>query len=204
MAIKAYVRCSTNETRQDLDRQVKEIRDAVGKDAHIDFYKEFEHGDAAVKKELNKLFADIQSGDTIIVTEVSRLSRSTKQLCSLIDTVREKRLCLRIIGSVTIDCRNGEIDPMTKAFLQMAGVFAELELSMTSARIKSGLANRRAKGQTLGRPVLTMDTLPDVFFKHLPLFREKKISKTEFARLVDVSRPTLDKYIGIVDVATGK
>lgn len=204
MSIKAYVRCSTNETKQDLNRQVKDIQNAVGKDTHVDFYHEFEHGDSAVKKELDKLFADALPGDTVIVTEVSRLSRSTKQLCSLIDTVREKRLCLRILGSVTIDCRNGEMDPMTKAFLQMAGVFSELELSMTRARVRSGVANARAKGKVLGRPVLTMDTLPDAFFKHLPLFRDKKITKTEFARMIDVSRPTLDKYIDIVDVATSK
>ena len=72
MAIKAYVRCSTNETKQDLDRQVREIETSCGKDTHIDFYKEFEHGDSAIKKELNKLFEDAREGDTIITTEVSR------------------------------------------------------------------------------------------------------------------------------------
>ena len=64
MAIKAYVRCSTNESKQDLDRQAREIQKAVGADTHIDFYKEFEHGDSVVKKELNKLFEDAQAGDT--------------------------------------------------------------------------------------------------------------------------------------------
>ena len=53
-----------------------------------------------------------QAGDTIITLEVSRLSRSTQQLCELIDIIREKRLCLVIMGSITIDCRNGEMDAM--------------------------------------------------------------------------------------------
>ena len=199
MAIKAYVRCSTNESKQDLDRQVREIEASLGKDAHIDFYKEFEHGDSAVKKELNKLFEDAREGDTIITTEVSRLSRSTKQLCEIIDLVKEKRLCLRILGSITIDCRNGKIDPMTEAFLTMAGVFAQLELSMIRERVKSGMENAKAKGKVIGRPVLTRDSLPDVFYKHYPLYAGKQINKKEFASLIGVSRPTLDKYLEIAE-----
>lgn len=202
MAIKAYVRCSTNESKQDLDRQVREIEASLGKDTHIDFYKEFEHGDSAVKKELNKLFEDAREGDTIITTEVSRLSRSTKQLCEIIDLVKEKRLCLRILGSITIDCRNGKIDPMTEAFLTMAGVFAQLELSMIRERVKSGMLNAKEKGKVLGRPVLTRDTLPDAFYKHYPLFKSKTINKKEFASLINVSRPTLDKYLSIAEGET--
>jgi hypothetical protein len=53
----------------------------------------------------------------IITLEVSRLSRSTQQLCEIIDIIREKHLCLQIVGSITIDCRNGQTDPMSEAFL---------------------------------------------------------------------------------------
>ncbi len=199
MAVKAYVRCSTNESKQDLDRQVRDIQASCGKDTHIDFYKEFEHGDSAVKKELNKLFEEAQAGDTIITTEVSRLSRSTKQLCEIIDLVKEKSLCLQILGSITIDCRDGKIDPMTEAFLTMAGVFAQLELSMIRERVKSGMENAKAKGKVIGRPVLTRDSLPDVFYKHYPLYAGKQINKKEFASLIGVSRPTLDKYLEIAE-----
>lgn len=55
--------------------------------------------------------------------EVSRLARSTQQLCEIIDTVREKHLRLVIVGSITLDCRSGQPDPMSEAFLQMAGCF---------------------------------------------------------------------------------
>ena len=41
----------------------------------------------------------------------------------------------------TMDCRSGHADPMTKAFLQMAGVFSQLELAMIRARVRSGMAN---------------------------------------------------------------
>ena len=197
MAMKAYVRCSTNETKQDLERQVRDIQTSVG-DVHVDFYKEFEHGDSPVKAELNKLFNDALPGDTVIVTEVSRLSRSTKQLCEIIDLVKEKHLRLQILGSITIDCRDGKIDPMTQAFLTMAGVFAQLELDMIRDRIRSGIQNAKAKGKTLGRPALTCEQLPDAFFRHYHLYINKDISKKEYARLIGVSRPTLDKYLRII------
>ena len=113
--IYGYSRCSTNETKQDLQRQTRELKKAG---AAIVF-QEFEHGDAECKKELENLLTVAQAGDTIVTLEVSRLTRSTKQLCELVELVKEKHLCLQIIGSITIDCRNGELDPMTAAFLQM-------------------------------------------------------------------------------------
>lgn len=198
MSIKAYVRCSTNEGKQDLDRQARDIQRAIGSNIHIDFYKEFEHGDSVTKKELNKLFSEAQPGDTIVTTEVSRLSRSTKQLCEIIDTVKEKRLCLQILGSITIDCRDGHLDPMTEAFLTMAGVFAQLELAMTRERVRSGMENARAKGKRIGRPTLTREDLPEKFYKHYPLYIGKQINKKEFSDLVGVSRPTLDNYLKVI------
>ena len=109
-------------------------------------------------------------GDTIITMEVSRLSRSTQQLCEIIDIIRQKRLRLVIVGSITIDCRNGQTDPMSEAFLQMAGVFSQLELAMIRARVRSGMANAKAKGKKVGRPQTTKDDIPAVFYKYYPAF----------------------------------
>ena len=192
--IYGYARCSTSEDKQDLQRQIRELRAAGAEDVRA----EFEHGDSVLKLELDVLLRQVQPGDTIITAEVSRLSRSTKQLCGLIDLIKEKRICLQILNSVTIDCRSGNLDPMTKAFLQMAGVFSELELSMTRERVRSGMANARAKGVRLGRPLMTADDLPPELYRHYPLYVSKKINKVEFARLVNVSRPTLDKYLHIM------
>ena len=93
--IYGYARCSTNESKQDINRQIKELK-AAGADEVI---FEYEHGDAKTKKELQMLLQLAQARDTIITLEVSRLSRSTQQLCELIDIIREKRLCLVIMGS---------------------------------------------------------------------------------------------------------
>lgn len=189
-----YGRASTNESKQDISRQIRELK-AAGAD-QVMF--EYEHGDAAVKESLNALLSMAQEGDTIITLEVSRLSRSTQQLCQIIDIIKDKHLCLVIVGSITIDCRNGEIDPMSSAFLKMAGVFAELELQMIRARVKSGMANAKAKGKRIGRPETTAEDIPAIFFRHYPAYSSGTLNKAEFARVCDLSRPTIDKYLRIV------
>ena len=85
-----------------------------------------------------------------LTLEVPRLAGSTQQLCGILDTVREKCLRLVIIGSLTPDCREAKADPMREAFLQMAGVFSQLELAMIRTRVRSGMAS--AKGNQIGRP----------------------------------------------------
>ena len=190
-----YARCSTNETKQDIDRQVRELK-AAGAES---LFVEYEHGDTDEKKQLSLLLGQARPGDTIITTEVSRLSRSTKQLCEIIDRIQKQKLRLEIIGSITIDCRSGELDPMTKAFLQMSGIFAELELSMIRARVRSGMANARAKGAKIGRPQATVDDIPAVFLRHYPAYKKKQLNVSELARVCDLSRTTVYKYIDLLE-----
>lgn len=81
--IHGYARCSTNESKQDIDRQVRELKQAGAENIFL----EYEHGDAVVKCQLSSLLEQAQAGDTIITLEVSRLARSTKQLCEISVTV---------------------------------------------------------------------------------------------------------------------
>ncbi len=103
-----------------------------------------------------------------------------------------------IVGSIIIDCRNGQTDPMSEAFLQMAGVFAQLELAMIRARVKSGMQNAKAKGKKIGRPQTTKDDIPAVFYKHYPAFLAGKMNVSELARICGLSRPTVYKYLKMV------
>ena len=189
--IYGYARCSTNESKQDINRQIKELKAAGANEVIF----EYEHGDARTKKELNLLLELAKAGDTIITLEVSRLSRSTQQLCELIDIIREKRLRLVIMGSITIDCREGKADPMSEAFLQMAGVFSQLELAMIRARVKSGIENAKAKGKKIGRRPTTKEDIPSSFLKHYAIFMEGKMNVSELARVCGLSRPTVYKYM---------
>ena len=190
-----YSRCSTNETRQDINRQVRELKAAGAQQIFV----EYEHGDAKVKSQQQAMFAEAQAGDTIIVLEVSRLARSTQQLCEIIELVREKHLRLVIVGSITLDCRNGQADPMSEAFLQMAGVFSQLELAMIRARVRSGMENARAKGRQIGRPQVSKEDIPATFLRHYPAYKSKQLNVSELARVCDISRTTVYKYIGLLE-----
>lgn len=131
--------------------------------------------------------------------EVPRLARSTQQLCEIIDRVREKRLRLVIIGSITLDCREGRADPMSEAFLQMAGVFSQLELAMIRTRVRSGMENARAKGKQIGRPQLTADNIPAIILRHYPAYKNGQLNVSELARVCDLSRTTVYKYIDLLE-----
>lgn len=190
-----YARCSTNENRQDIDRQVRELKAAGAGEIFL----EYEHGDAAVKRQLSSLLEAAQPGDTIVTLEVSRLARSTRQLCEIIETVRQKRLRLNIVGSINVDCTHGEIDPMTNAFIQMSGVFAELELRIIRERVRSGMSNAKAKGAKIGRPPTTQDQIPAVFFRHYPAYKSGQLNASELARVCNLSRTTVYKYLAILE-----
>lgn len=145
MMIYGYARCSTNEKMQDINRQVRELKQQGATDTTI--YLEYESGMKADRAELKKLLSVVQSGDTILATEVSRITRSTKQLCDIIELAKNKHIKL-VLGTFIVDCSK-ELDPMTEGMLKMMGVFSELERNIISQRVKSGMENAKAKGKPL-------------------------------------------------------
>ena len=59
---------------------------------------------------------------------------------------------------------------MTKGMLMMWGVFAEMERDIISQRVKSGMANAKAKGKKIGRPEMTKEMLPDRFWRYYRMY----------------------------------
>lgn len=196
--IYGYARCSTNEERQDINRQKRELY-TLGVTDEKYIYWEYESGMKDDRTEFNKLLDIVSEGDTIATTEVSRLTRSTKHLCEILQTVKDKKLTLNIGGSFVVDCSKGELDPMTEGMIKMWGVFAEMERNIISQRVKSGMKNARAKGKQIGRPPITMDRLPDKFWKYYQKYQAGEINVSEFARLLKCSRVTIYKYLLMVE-----
>ena len=189
-----YARCSTTEDKQDINRQIRELK-AAGADEVV---FEYEHGDAVVKQLLQSLLDAAQEGDTIITLEVSRLTRSTQQLCEIVNIIKQKRLRLVIVGSITVDCRTGQIDPMSQAFIQMSAVFGELELSIIRARVRSGMQNAKAKGKKIGRPRVTREDIPVKFLRHYPEYINGNLNISALARVCELSRPTVYKHLRLL------
>lgn len=193
--IYGYARCSTNEKMQDINRQVRDLQQQGVKAENI--FLEYESGMKTERAQLQRLLNTVTSGDTIIATEVSRITRSTKQLCEIIELAKQEHIKLAF-GSFVVDCIN-ELDPMTEGMLKMMGVFSELERNIISQRVKSGMENAKSKGKRIGRPVTTADSIPSIFYKHYPKYKKGEINKKEFSRLCSLSYPTIYKYLNIVE-----
>ena len=84
--IYGYCRCSTNESKQDITRQIKELQ-TLGV-AKNNIFREYESGIKLNRVELNRILNIVNPGDTIVATEVSRITRSTKQLCDIIEIAK--------------------------------------------------------------------------------------------------------------------
>lgn len=194
--IYGYARCSTNESKQNISRQKRDLKKlGVKEDKNI--FWEYESGTKFDRAEFQKLLEVLSPGDTIITTEVSRLTRSTKHLCDIMQLVQDKKLKLTI-GSFVIDCRKEEIDPMTKGMLMMWGVFSEMERDIISQRVKSRLENARAKGKKIGRPKVDASNLPDKFLKYYPMYKNGSMNITDLANVLKCSRTTIYKYISLL------
>lgn len=193
--IYGYARCSTNESKQDISRQTRELVE-LGCTADT-IYKEYESGAKIDRPELRKLQAAIQEGDTLLSLEVSRITRSTKQLCDIVEFAHERKIKL-VLGGIVVDCTSDKPDPFSEAVIKILGVVAELEREMIRTRVKSGLENARAKGKVLGRRRVTVRDIPASFLRYYEQYQQGSITTTELAKLASVSRTTVYKYIKLL------
>lgn len=187
-----YGRCST--LSQDYEYEKNALMKKGIKEENI--YLEYGSGADKDRPELNKLMSILKSNDTLVVTDITRLSRSTSHFCYILDYIRENHICL-IVDSLIVDCRNDKLDVMVEAMLKISAVFGEMERKIRIEQIKLGQENARRLGHKIGRPALTKDDIPDSFYKNLHLYQEKRINKSEFARLMNWSRPKLDRILKI-------
>ncbi len=200
MVVYGYCRCSTDESKQDVNRQLRDLVELGVERKNI--YKEYVSGASSCKTELNKVLALVKAGDTIVATEVSRITRSTKQLCEILEFAQKNKIKL-VFGSFVVDCTK-DLDAMTEGMLKMMGVFSEIERNMIRERVKSGIANARSKGKQIGRKRTSLDDIPAKVKKVYDLYSRGEISKGDYAKQCSISRPTLDKYLGLIEAANAE
>ena len=186
-----YCRCSTNENNQDITRQINELMKVGVLEENIVY--EFISGTKEKKPKLMELLDKCNIGDTIVCCELSRLSRSFKDFFDTLQVLKDKKLRLELlINGIVVDFSKDKLDPFTTFFLNIIMSFNSLEVEVTRERIISGIKNSKKKS---GRPQLTKDDIPMSFYKNLDLYNNKKINKCEFARLMNWSRPKLDRIL---------
>ena len=190
-----YMRASTNETKQSLQRQEKFGRDNNIPEAN--WFKEFASGANNDRVELNRLLSMVKENDEIYAIDPSRVTRSLKFMMELLDLAKEKKIKL-VMGDFILDC-TGEISVFTQGQLMMLGLINEIQRLLIVSAVKEGLAASREKGIIGGRPKTSKENIPDIFYKYYPMYKTGQLNKVEFSRITGLSRSSIYKYIDIVE-----
>jgi DNA invertase Pin-like site-specific DNA recombinase len=146
------------------------------------------------ERKVDQLLEELDIGDTLIVSELSRMGRSVGEIITTVDILVKKKI--RFIAVKEGIRLNGSQDMQTKVMVTMFSLFAEIERDLISMRTKEGLAAAKASGKKLGRPkgVLgksKLDGREDEIKRLLAL----EVSKASIAKITGVDRSTLYNFI---------
>ena len=150
--ILAYLRTSTD--KQDLNNQRLEILEyARRNDLRVDDFIEISISSRQNRRarKIEELLEKLQPDDTLVVTELSRLGRSTGEVITLIDELVANDITILILKqNLKLNKDHDDIQSIT--MITMLSLFAQLERSMISRRTKEALAAKKAQGVQLGKP----------------------------------------------------
>ena len=136
--------------------------------------------------ELNNMLDFIREGDTVVIHDFSRLARSTKDLLMIVELLENKKVDI-ISSKENLDSGT----PTGKLMLTMIGAINEFERANLLERQREGIAIAKAEGKYKGRKEIKIDN----FDKHYSRYITREINKSQLAKELNISRPTLDKLI---------
>lgn len=192
----AYIRVSTE--RQDADNQLTGIRQYAEREhLHIDDVVGETASGFKVKlteRKFSDVLDDLKAGDTLIVSETSRISRKLLDVLNTIQLLLDR-------GVNVIAVKEGMVfkdDINSKVIAFAFGLAAEIERNMISQRTKEALARLKAEGVVLGRPVGTGK--PEHYKLHgrdeeIKALMRSRVSMSAIARLMGVNRQTVYNYV---------
>ena len=176
-----YARVSTEQ--QLTDRQMDALRE-YGCD---EILEEKISGTKAERPQLNRLLEKLRSGDTVVVYELKRLGRNTRQLLDLVESFSQKG-----IEFVSLTEQIDTTTPMGRFVFTTWCALAQLDRDIIAENTKSGLAAARARGRCGGRPSVDPTTLN----RALRMYDSKKFSVKEIQDQTGISSATLYRYLG--------
>lgn len=177
--IYGYARVST--ATQSLDRQITALQDYG-----CEFiYQEKISGTKGKyeRPELKKLLDSLQEGDTVIIAELTRVSRSLTDMLQIINEITAKGCTIRSLSESWIDTGSAH----GTLLLQIFGALAEFERKLLLERCNSGRETAKTKGVRFGRPK-RKDLKVDYAIE---LYNNKDYSVSKIEELTGVSRSTL-------------
>ena len=178
----AYIRVSTVE--QNTARQ----REALEKYDIEKYYEEKISGKNTDRPKLQEMLEFVREGDTIYIHDFSRLARSTKDLLEIIELLNSKGVNL-ISNKESLDSST----PTGKLMITMIAAINEFERMNLLERQKEGIEIAKREGKFKGGQVKKIDDKE--FERAYNDYKERKINKSQFAKVLNISRPTLDKLL---------
>lgn len=179
----AYVRVSTVE--QNEARQIE----ALEKHGVEKWFTEKVSGkNTTDRPELQNMIEFVREGDTVYIHDFSRLARSTKDLLDIVEKLTAKGVHL-VSNKENIDTST----PTGKMMLTMIGAIYEFERNNMLDRQAEGIAIAKREGKYKGRKPIEVDN--ELFKVQYERYKSRELTKTELAKVLKVSRPTLDKMI---------
>ncbi|CAM2830496.1 site-specific DNA recombinase; e14 prophage [Legionella steigerwaltii] len=146
----AYIRASTD--KQDLNNQKLEIFEFAKKNKlEVDDFIQMTISSRKTSKErrIDEMLSVLDDADTLIVTELSRLGRSTAEVIGLVNELIKKQV--RVIAiKQNLDMKQHDMN--SKIMITLFSLFAELERDLISLRTKEALASKKRQGIQLGKP----------------------------------------------------
>ena len=176
-----YARVSTE--TQNLDRQL----DLLNLANCERIYQEKITGTTKERPELEKMLDSLRCGDTIVVCELTRLSRSTKDLFKLVEEINNKGCNIKSLKETWLDTTT----PQGKLMFTIFAGISQFERDLISQRTKEGLESARARGRKGGRPKKNTDDIN----KALRLYNSKEYSLKEIYEMTGVSQTSLYRYL---------
>ena len=182
MANISYVRVSTVD--QNEARQVEAL-----KPHNIDkWFIEKVSGKNTNRPQLQAMLEYIREGYTVNIHDFSRLARNTKDLLELVELLQEKGVRL-VSNKENLDSGT----PTGKLMITMLGAINEFERENTLEKQREGIQIAKQDGKYKGGQVKKIDE--EKYNKLLEKYITRKITKVEFAKQLQISRPTLDKLL---------
>ncbi len=195
MSVWGYVRVSSD-TQTNENQKLAILEYANSNKMTVDNWIETKVSSRKSKKErkIDELLERVIKGDTLIVSELSRLGRSVGQIAMIINALIKtgvKVICLKENIHLT-----GKASIQNKVMLTMFSLFAEIERDLISERTKEGLARARAEGKLLGRPKGSLGKSKlDGKEAEIQSYLDKGVNKANVARIFGVSWPTIHNFI---------
>lgn len=188
-----YLRVSTG--LQDADSQMLGITDYCEKQGikQINVTKDTVTGAKGWReRRLSQIMEQASAGDKIIVSEISRIGRSTADVLDfLAEAVKKKVIVIAVKNNITFD-----ESISSKIFATVLALAAEIERDFIRTRTKEGMANAVKKGVRIGRPVgRKSKSSIDQSRKDIMDLLAVKSSKSLICRIVGCSRGTLDRFL---------